>query len=123
MPDVSGHLREQEIRVRVGARGPRRGAAAVQFPVPEREDDHVGDPDVRPGGQQRYGVVPFVPCSRSSISRATDQALARLATPIKPNPNPRSTGEPRSIRRGLATTSTASTTSSMTGSSHSARSG
>src|SRR5664279_5071163 len=37
----------------------RGGPAAVQFPVPQREDDDVGDPDVRAGGQQRYRVVPI----------------------------------------------------------------
>ena len=84
-------------------------------PVPQREDDHVGDPDVGAGGQQRRRIFTVVAVQQVPMSSTTDQALARLATAISPKLSTRSAGERPSIRRGLATINVTATTSSIAG--------
>ena len=49
---VVGHLREEEVGWVVAAGGASAGAAAIELPVPEREDQHVGQPDEHAGDDQ-----------------------------------------------------------------------
>ena len=62
--------------------GPGGRAAAVELPVPQREHDHVGEPDRAAGGEQRSGGATGPPFTISQISRTAEAALATLISTI-----------------------------------------
>jgi hypothetical protein len=69
-----GHLGEKEVRVRIAGRCPGGRPAPVELPVPQREGDHVGQPDRAAGQQQRHRVVP----ERSpALGQVVDQLRGR----------------------------------------------
>ena len=68
---VVAHLREEEVRRPDPGR--RRGAraAAVDLPVPQREDQEVGQPDQHAGGDQ-LGPLWTLWCSSKWLSAASE---------------------------------------------------
>ena len=53
---VVGRLGEEEVGRSVVAGGAPAGAAAVELPVPESEDQEVSEPDQHPGDDQLAAV-------------------------------------------------------------------
>ena len=78
---VVGHLREQEVgRPVVPGRAPAR-AAAVDLPVPQREDQEVRQPDQHAGDDQLAAVGDVV-VQQEVVSSTSEKMLAALTNAV-----------------------------------------
>src|ERR1019366_6566002 len=98
---VIRHLREQEVRGAVRPGGAPAGTAPVELPIPQGEDQEVGEPDQDAGDDQLLSFGDLV-VKEVVVNSTSENTLAALTTATSPTAVRRRSGCSCSSSRGVA---------------------